>query len=350
MPTFRQRVEGRFFTLIELMRDSDNKLHAFGEFLKEVDGVLKAAIPESLVVGFGSFMRHTAVRTSDMDVFWIVPPELVKDGKRLRPATVVMSDLQANLRGHIDPTWQLDCSYPALIIRPRGRPMEINVVPTPPHTGRPGLTGPGALLAQGDGRWKFAAPIAQRDYLREAAKESDNVLIFVARFFKLWRDLQRPKIELPSYYVEYVLHHFQCCAVPSFLEATLSGFRALEDSALTGVPDPLGIDRRIYAAARIEDRQRLARALSRVRRHVDSAWASLLVEDDAALMRSLNYIFKGSFPSFETRKKDLGWGRHELPSYPGSHEPFPPAFLDGPWRRPVSLAPAAKAERPRRRR
>lgn len=348
MPTFRQRVEGRFFTLIELMRESESRLQAFGEFLKEVDGVLKAAIPESLVVGFGSFMRHTAVRTSDMDVFWIVPPELVKDGRKLRSAVVVMRDLQSKLRGHIVPTWQLECSYPALIIRPRGRQMEINVVPTPPHTGRRGLNGPGALLAQGDGRWKFAAPIAQRDYLREAARKSDNVLIFVARFFKLWRDLQRPKIELPSYYVEYVLDRFECCAVPSFVEATLSGFCALEESALTGVPDPLGIDRRIYAAARIEDRMRLARALSRVRRHVDSARASLLVDDDAALMRSLNYIFKKNFPSFETRKKDLGWGRHELPSYPGSQQPFPPAFLEGPWRRPVSLPPDARPERPKR--
>lgn len=340
MSTLEQRIQWRFMTLIDLMRETDQNLSVFAEFQRQVDALLKRTVPESLVVGFGSFMRQTTIRTSDMDLLWIIPPERVRSGEKLRSAVIVMDELMSALRQHIDPSWRLERSSPALIIRPERGIMEVNVVPTPPYKGRPGLTGPGALLAQQDGRWKFAAPIAQRDYLLEAATESRNVLIFVARFFKFWRTLQVPKVVLPSYYVEYVLHCYKCCVGKLFVDATLLGFRALDATALSGIPDPLGIDRRLFAAPTIEGRRRLARALARVIPHVVSVRAALLVGDEAAAMKSLNRIFSGNFPSYETKRKDLGWGQRAIRTYPGTRMAFPPAFLEGYWQRPSKAVPS----------
>ncbi len=206
----------------------------------------------------GSYSRRTALATSDLDLFAIVPRrELVWGDGSIGPATFlrrVRNDLRTRFPSS---TVVIDGQVVVIEFADGDR---IEVVPA--IFDRFVDKSPIYLIADTGGEWIETAPGLHKRYLDDAADRSLGKLPRLAQLLKYWARGRETSLPVQSFYLEVFLARTRVAeGVKSYSQAMTDALETLLRHEARSIDDPCGISGRLRAVKTVPQREALVEAL-----------------------------------------------------------------------------------------
>lgn len=255
-----------------------------------VDSCLRSAFGSVRLFRSGSFGHHTSVRGwSDTDYFAVLPE------RRLAPNSARTLAKVRDVLALRFPRTCVSIRTPAVVL-PFGNTAaeRLEVIPAG-HQGRL-MDFEVFVIADGEGGWKQASPLAHNSYVNEQNVRLDNKLKAIIRLLKKWNCEKSGRIR--SVYLELRVAEFAKGRKSIlFPRDVLGALKHLHDRQLALMRDPVGLVgyiRPCTDAAKPTALSRLETALTRAQKAVDLERVGQIEE----AFHFWNLLFGGTFPSY----------------------------------------------------